>query len=388
MPRMGVSIQPSAGGPTYIFRNEFFNLESVPIKMHNDTTGFIVAHNTGVKIGDGHGDNGAMWRNAIFRNNVFIGTRYAFEFTTVRDEGFRDFDYDAWGTSRAIEPGGPWFKWENVRYDHIGDLPVGVEDHGVEIGILELVGAGLPADWDVAVEPGSADLRLASGAVAIDAGVPLDNLNDGVTIVNQPDMGAFEYGFALPDYGPRIAGVGSRFVDVAPGSLFFTEIEWLAAEGITRGCNPPTNDRFCPNNPVTRGQMAAFLTRALDLPPEDTNAFIDDDNSVFEADINALAASSITRGCNPPGNDRFCPDETVTRGQMAAFLVRGLDLPAGTPDTFTDDDTSVFEADIDALAASDVTRGCNPPVNDRFCPTNPVTRGQMAAFLYRALADR
>ena len=65
--------------------------------MHNYTTGFFVAHNTGVKHGDGHGDNGAMWRNAIFRNNLFLGTRYAFEFTTVADEGFRDFDYGTAG---------------------------------------------------------------------------------------------------------------------------------------------------------------------------------------------------------------------------------------------------------------------------------------------------
>jgi hypothetical protein len=322
--RMGVSVQPIAGGPAYIFRNEFFNLESVPIKMHNDTTGFIVAHNTGVKVGDGYGDNGAMWRNAVLRNNVFIGTRYAFEFTTVRDEGFRDFDYNAWGTTRDVDPGGPWFKWENVRYDRIDDLPSGVEDHGVEIGILELVGAGLPPDWDVAVEPGAADLRLASGAGAINAGVPLANLNDGVTIVGNPDMGAFEYGFALPEYGPRIEGVGTRFVDVPQTSLFYTEIEWLAETGITKGCNPPGNDMYCPNNPVTRGQMAAFLNRALDLPPGIPNTFTDDDTSVFEADIDALAAAGITKGCNPPTNDMYCPNNPVTRGQMAAFLYRAL----------------------------------------------------------------
>ncbi len=72
---------------------------------------------------------------------------------------------------------------------------------------------------------------------------------------------------------------------------------------------------------------------------------------------------------------------------MAAFLNRALDLPAGAPDVFSDDDTSVFEADIDALAGSGITKGCNPPTNDMFCPNNPVTRGQMAAFLYRALAS-
>ncbi|MDX2342405.1 MAG: right-handed parallel beta-helix repeat-containing protein, partial [Acidimicrobiia bacterium] len=322
--RMGVSVQPIAGGPAYIVRNEFFNLESVPIKMHNDTTGFVVAHNTGVKVGDGHGDNGAMWRNATFRNNVFIGTRYAFEFTTVRDEGFRDFDYNAWGTTREIDPGGPWFKWENVRYDRIGDLPTGVEDHGVEVGMLDLVGASLPPAADTAAVPGSADLRPASGSVAINGGTPLDNLNDGVTIVGNPDMGAFEYGFALPEYGPRVAGVGSRFIDVPIGSLFFGDIEWLDGAGITKGCNPPTNDRFCPEQPVTRGQMAAFLTRALDLGSGTPGAFSDDDGSVFELDIEALAGAGITKGCNPPTNDQFCPEQPVTRGQMAAFLYRAL----------------------------------------------------------------
>ena len=70
--------------------------------------------------------------------------------------------------------------------------------------------------------------------------------------------------------------------------------------------------------------MAAFLTRALDLPAGPTGEFNDDDDSVFEADIEALAAAGITTGCNPPANDRFCPNNNVTRGQMAAFLNRGL----------------------------------------------------------------
>jgi hypothetical protein len=51
--------------------------------------------------------------------------------------------------------------------------------------------------------------------------------------------------------------------------------------------------------------------------------------------------------------------------------------------TFTDDDTSVFEADIEWLAEADVTRGCNPPDNTLFCPEDEVTRGQMAAFMHR-----
>ncbi|MCP4307374.1 MAG: hypothetical protein GY788_21385, partial [bacterium] len=136
--------------------------------------------------------------------------------------------------------------------------------------------------------------------------------------------------------------------------------------------------------------MAAFLVRALDLPAvSGGDRFGDDDDSVFEADIERLAAAGITQGCNPPVNDQFCPTGTVTRGQMAAFLVRALDLPAVSGgDRFGDDDDSVFEADIERLAAAGITAGCNPPVNDQFCPTGTVTRGQMAAFLARALGNQ
>ena len=206
--RMGVSVQPIRGGPAYIFRNEFFNLESDPIKMHNETTGYWVVHNTGAMNDNGQSDDGAMWRNAVFRNNLFLGTRYAFEFTTVPDEGFRDFDYDAWGTTRAIgSPSDPYFKWNNVRYSRLADLQaIGVEIHGVEALFGHLVNAALLPSWDVAVVPGSRDLRLVAGAPEINAGAILPNLNDPFVSDGQPDMGAFEFGQPLPVYGPRLNG--------------------------------------------------------------------------------------------------------------------------------------------------------------------------------------
>ena len=176
-----------------------------------------------------------------------------------------------------------------------------------------------------------------------------------------------------------------RFVD-DDSSIFEDDIEWMADQGITKGCNPPLNDRFCPDDTVTRGQMAAFLVRGLDLTDRLDNPFRDDDGSIFEADIERLAAARITRGCNPPVNDRFCPDDPVTRGEMAALLVRALDYTDdGGGDLFVDDDDSIFEGDIDRLGTAGVTRGCNPPANDRYCPDHVVTRGQMAAFLHRAL---
>jgi hypothetical protein len=169
-------------------------------------------------------------------------------------------------------------------------------------------------------------------------------------------------------------------------SIFEDDIEWLYSSGITRGCNPPANDRFCPNDNLTRGQMAAMLTRALDLPATTTDYFTDDDGSIFEDDINRVAAAGITRGCNPPDNDNFCPNGLVTRGSMAAFMERGLDLPATTVDYFTDDDGHIFEDSINAIAAAGITAGCNPPDNDNYCPNDYVTRGQMAAFFRRALS--
>ncbi len=167
-------------------------------------------------------------------------------------------------------------------------------------------------------------------------------------------------------------------------TVFEADILWMGSTGITKGCNPPLNTNYCPDNKVTRGQMAAFLSRALNLPAGQGIDFVDDNNSVFEADIEKLAFAGITKGCNPPKNDRFCPDANVTRGQMAAFLSRALDLPAGPTTDFVDDNGSVFEADIEKLAFAGITKGCNPPKNDRFCPDAPVTRGQMSAFLHRS----
>jgi hypothetical protein len=181
------------------------------------------------------------------------------------------------------------------------------------------------------------------------------------------------------------AAQDGTFVD-DDGSVHEANIEAVAAEGITRGCNPPENNRFCPDEAVTRGQMAAFLVRAQGLVDgAGFDLFVDDDESVFEDDIDRLATKGITRGCNPPDNDRFCPGEAVTRGQMAAFLVRAFEYPPAAPGAFVDTVGSVFEADIAALAQARVTLGCNPPDNNRFCPDQAVTRAEMATFLVRAL---
>jgi subtilisin family serine protease len=178
---------------------------------------------------------------------------------------------------------------------------------------------------------------------------------------------------------------GGTFVD-DDGHFSEGAVEAIAAERITLGCNPPLNDRFCPRDLVTRGQMAAFLARALAIGPTTDDFFDDDGGSLFEQAINKLAAAGITQGCNPPANTRYCPDDSVTRGQMAAFLARAFQLDDGAgANLFADDDGSVFETAIDKIGTARITTGCNPPANTRYCPDAPVRRGEMAVFLTRAL---
>jgi hypothetical protein len=177
---------------------------------------------------------------------------------------------------------------------------------------------------------------------------------------------------------------GGTFID-DDGDTHEGGIEAIASAGITLGCNPPANDRFCPHDTVTRGQMAAFLTRALGLPDTTADFFTDDQGHPFEAAIDRIATAGIALGCDPPANDRYCPDQDMTRGQMAMMLARAFELPSPTNDYFLDDDGLVSESAINRIAEAGVTRGCNPPAGDNFCPNAPVTRAQMATFLTRAL---
>jgi len=164
------------------------------------------------------------------------------------------------------------------------------------------------------------------------------------------------------------------FADV-DGSQHEADVAALWAAGITTGCGEWL---FCPDEEVSRAQMAAFLARALELSIPEESTFSDIAASDFAAEIEAVAAADITLGCAP---GQYCPEAPVTRAQMASLLVRALELPPAEGDPFTDDAHSIHAGDIAALAAAGVTHGCG---DTRFCPEDPVTRAQMASFLARA----
>ncbi len=170
------------------------------------------------------------------------------------------------------------------------------------------------------------------------------------------------------------------FVDVSNYALFDADINWMADSGITFGCGSAA---FCPGEPVTRAQMASFLVRALLLSPSETNYFTDV-TGTHRTSINALRESGITLGCDASGT-LFCPDDEVTRAQMASFLVRALNLPATNVDYFTDV-SGPHRANINALRESEITLGCNT-AGTAYCPNDSVIRAHMAAFLRRGLED-
>jgi hypothetical protein len=164
------------------------------------------------------------------------------------------------------------------------------------------------------------------------------------------------------------------FTDLG-SSKFVGSIQWIYDEKITGGC---TSTRYCPVDYVTRGEMASFLARTMDLPAATKDYFSDDNGMTHEGNINRVAEAGITGGCAP---GLFCRNASVTRAQMAGFLVRALHLPSATKDYFSDDNGSTLESSINAVAEAGLTGGCSA---GKFCPGVAVSREQMAAFLVRA----
>jgi hypothetical protein len=178
--------------------------------------------------------------------------------------------------------------------------------------------------------------------------------------------------------------VGESFPDVPPAHPFYRFVETLLHVGVTAGCTAAT---YCPDGVTTREQMAVFLLRAREgagfTPPACTTAPFPDVPCAnpFAPWVQELVARGITAGC---GGGLYCPTSPVTREQMAVFLLKtnegvGFSPPPCTTATFADVPcTSPFAAWVQELVARGITAGCGGGL---YCPTDPVTRGQMAVFL-------
>jgi hypothetical protein len=176
--------------------------------------------------------------------------------------------------------------------------------------------------------------------------------------------------------------VGESFTDVPVDYMFYRWVEDIFHNGITGGCGAGI---YCPTSSVTRAQMSAFLLKAKHgasyLPPTCMGIFTDVPcPSLFADWIEELYVEGITGGCGP---GLYCPMNPVTRGQMAAFLMKAKHGSAYVPPACTGVFTDVacpglFSNWIEELYAEHITGGCGPGI---YCPGDPNTRGQMAVFL-------
>ncbi|MBK9206872.1 MAG: S-layer homology domain-containing protein [Anaerolineales bacterium] len=180
----------------------------------------------------------------------------------------------------------------------------------------------------------------------------------------------------------------TTFADVAKNYWAWSFIESLKNANITGGCLT-TPLSYCPEDSVTRAQMAVFLLKGIHgstyIPPvvgSDTGFADVAADHWAAAWIKQLAAEGITSGC---GAGNYCPENSVTRAQMAIFLLNAKYGSAYEPPAPTGVFTDVpigYWADqwIEQLAFEGITSGCGSGI---YCPEADVTRAQMAVFLVK-----
>jgi len=182
------------------------------------------------------------------------------------------------------------------------------------------------------------------------------------------------------------------FADVPLDFWAFEWIETVYAAGVTAGCAVDPL-RYCPNDVASRAQMAVFLLASKEgqnYNPRDAIGIFNDvpSNDPFARWIEELATRGVTSGCSvdPP---LYCPNNPVTRDQMAVFLLATLEGALFTPPPCSGVFGDVacpggFAVDwIEELAARGITAGCG---GGNYCPTNPVTRAEMAVFLVKTFS--
>jgi hypothetical protein len=197
---------------------------------------------------------------------------------------------------------------------------------------------------------------------------------------------------AVSNYRGTVVPITATFTDVPLGDPSFGYIEFMYQGGFTTGCQTMPS-LYCPSDAITRGQMAVFLERTkrgASFTHTPTGTMFSDVSvsTPFAGFIEQLSLDGITSGCTAGSPPAFCPTANVNRAAMAKFLLKAKCGAAYTPNTpasspFADVPVGdPFLPWINKVYTLGITSGCvASPL--QYCPNNPVTRAQMATFIYR-----
>lgn len=175
---------------------------------------------------------------------------------------------------------------------------------------------------------------------------------------------------------------GAPFTDIAAKPRDYRDaIDWAYAEGITNG---KANDKFCPDDSCTRGQIVTMLWRAAGSPTAKGVCPFSDvaENSYCYDAVCWAWEKGIVKGFSAT---EFCPDSTCTRGQIVTFIYRYAGSPAVSGGAAFKDvsrDSYCFNAVCWAVE-NGVAKGFD---NTHFSPESFCTRAQAVTFLFRYMA--
>ncbi|HEX5838481.1 MAG TPA: S-layer homology domain-containing protein [Anaerolineales bacterium] len=407
---IAVSIAPVTKGPTWVLHSVFSNYTGRGIKFADQSDGMVlVYHNTGwTNVSNINGaDLITPVHTVKMRNNIFESSGYSiYEVPTGSTRN--DWNNDNWYTTRGTA--GPHFKWENVNYNTISSLcaATGLECSGYE----DLPGFTDPAGGDFSLLPSSPN---------IDRGVVIAGINDGF-LGDAPDVGAYESTYTLSPtvlsilrtepnpvnvpvvsfavtFSKPVSGVDTADFVLMTSGLAGASILNVSGSGqsymvaVDKGSGFGALHLEVPVSATVNDLSGAPLESLpfkggqsyliLDAP---TFADTTVDHWAWEF-IERLYAEGVTAGCLTSPM-KYCPGSTVTRAEMAVFLLRAVHgsgyHPPSASGVFEDVDPDYWAAGwIEQLAAEGITVGCSVTPK-RYCPTAGVTRAEMAVFLLRA----
>jgi hypothetical protein len=236
--------------------------------------------------------------------------------------------------------------------------------------------------WSVTAAPGWLTLPGAASGTGDGSALFSAQMNAGPS----PRTASLKMGSAAFPLIQKATAATEIFTDVPLTHPFYDYTALLRQNGVTTGCTAAT---YCPDAATTRGQMAVFLMRSAlggDAFPFPQTPYFTDvpaEHPYFKY-IQKMRELGVTAGCT---STTYCPDAPVTRGEMSVFLIRaklgvtGPSFSYPAQALFSDVPSShPYFAYIQKMRELGVTTGCSAA---QYCDGAPTTRGQMAVFLIR-----